>query len=194
MQTRNKIVGWLLGAGIALSSGVVIHNEGYSGKAYKDGAGVWTICYGETKGVNAGMVKSKAECDKQLLESLETHAAALNGFPDTTPKVVALGSLDMAYNVGIGGFNGSSVKRYILQKDYTKAGQAVLQWKYIHRYQKSNPGKGWVLVTQGKWRFDCSVKGNKVCSGLWDRRVWQSKAIGNQFKTPEEALAALRKI
>lgn len=179
MQTRNKIVGWLLGAGIALSSGVVIHNEGYSGKAYKDGAGVWTICYGETKGVNVGMVKSKTECDKQLLESLETHAAALNGFPDTTPKVVALGSLDMAYNVGIGGFNGSSVKRYILQKDYTKAGQAVLQWKYITRNGK---------------KYDCSVKDNKVCYGLWKRRLWQSKAIGNQFKTPEEALAALRKI
>ena len=84
----------------------------------------------------------------------------------------------MAYNVGVTGFSNSSAKRYLISKQYKQAGQAVLQWKYI--------------TLNGK-KYDCSIKGNKVCYGLWKRRLWQSKAIGNEFKSVQEAVAALPK-
>ena len=40
--------------------------EGLRTTAYKDMVGVWTICYGETKGVKAGMSKTPAECSAML--------------------------------------------------------------------------------------------------------------------------------
>lgn len=180
MSLRNKIVGALAGASL-LGGGittVIQNNEGYSSTAYLDSAGVPTICYGETKGVQMGQKRSLSDCQKQLIESAGEHAKALVGLPESLPDVVLLGSLDMAYNVGVAGFSGSSVKRHLAGSQYKQAGQAVLQWKYI--------------TVNGK-KYDCSIKGNKVCYGLWKRRLWQSKAIGNEFKSVQEAVAALPK-
>lgn len=180
MSLRNKIVGALAGASL-LGGGitaVIQNNEGYSGTAYRDSAGVPTICYGETKGVQMGQKRSLSDCQNQLIQSAGEHAKALVGLPESIPDVVLLGSLDMAYNVGVSGFSNSTVKRKLKQGDYRTAGQSVLQWKYI--------------TVNGK-KYDCSIKGNKVCYGLWKRRLWQSKAIGNEFKSVQEAVAALPK-
>lgn len=163
--------------------GIVKVNEGFSPSSYQDSAGVWTICYGETKGVKAGQVKTKLQCDAQLQESLKQHGSVLNDVPEDIPAVVALGALDMAYNIGVSGFNNSTAKKWIILRDYKRAGEAVLSWRYITRNGK---------------KYDCSQlvngKPNKVCWGLWQRRQWEAKAIGNQFKTPQEAVEALEKL
>lgn len=177
MELKNKAIKWLLGAGFATAASVVMVNEGYKETSYKDGAGVWTICYGETKGVTAGMKRTKEQCDVQLRKSIETHSRALQGLPDSTPMVVALGALDMAYNVGEAGFNNSTAKSYLMKGDYEKAGKSVLSWKYI---------------TRNGIKYDCSVKGNKVCYGLWKRRLIQADMIGNKISV-EEALQRLNK-
>lgn len=185
MSLKSKIIGaiagaTLLGGGI---TSVVKHNEGYSEPAYQDSAGVWTICYGETKGVKRGMRLTKSACDAQLRDSIAEHAEALSGLPEALPDVVVLGSIDMAYNVGVYGFKNSTQKKHLMNKDYKKAGQAVLAWRYI-------------TLPNGS-KYDCSQlvngKPNKVCWGLWERRQWQSKAIGNEFKSVQEAIAALPK-
>lgn len=185
MSLKSKVIGaiagtTLLGGGI---TSVVQHNEGYSNVAYKDSAGVWTICYGETKGVYKGLYLTRKQCDTQLVQSITEHAEALSGLPDGLPDVVILGSIDMSYNTGVYGFKNSTQKKHLMQKDYAKAGQAVLAWRYI-------------TLPNGS-KYDCSQlvngKPNKVCWGVWERRQWQSKAIGNQFKTVQEAVAALPK-
>ncbi len=151
--------------------------------AYYDSARVATICYGETKGVKMGMVKTQAQCDAQLKESLADHARVLDKFPASTPDVVALGVLDMGYNIGVYGFNSSKVKANALKGDYKAAGKAVLAWRYV------------TITKNGKKvKYDCSTPGNKICSGLWERRKWQSKAIGNQFKSVQEAMYELNKL
>lgn len=185
MSLKSKIIGavagaTLLGGGI---TSVVQNNEGYSDTAYQDSAGVWTICYGETSGVKRDTRLTRDDCNAQLRDSIAKHAQALTGLPGDLPDVVVLGSIDMAYNVGVYGFKNSTPKKYLTNKEYKKAGQAVLAWRYI---TLSNGAK-----------YDCSqlVHGepNKVCWGLWKRRQWQSKAIGNEFKTVQEAIAALPK-
>lgn len=174
-----KLSKWIMGAGFAAASTIIMVNEGYRETSYKDGAGVWTICYGETKGVTEGMRKTKEQCTAQLKESMKTHSKALEGLPDSTPKVVVLGSLDFAYNAGVSGFNNSTIKRYLLEGDYENAGKAVLAWRYI------------TITKNGKKvKFDCSVKGNKRCWGLWERRLIQSDMIGNRISV-EEALRRL---
>ncbi|ALA46465.1 putative endolysin [Dickeya phage BF25/12] len=185
MNLKNKITSaiaaaTLLGGGII---SVVKHNEGYSESAYQDGAGVWTICYGDTRGVKRGMRLTMDVCDAQLRDSIAEHTKALAGLPESTPDVVILGSIDMAYNIGVSGFSTSTQKKHLLNGDYNKAGYAVLSWRYI-------------TLPNGV-KYDCSQlvhgKPNKVCWGLWERRQWQSKAIGNTFKSVQEALDNLPK-
>lgn len=200
MSLRNKIVGALAGASL-LGGGitaVIQNNEGYSSTAYRDSAGVPTICYGETKGVQMGQKRSLSDCQKQLIQSAGEHAKALVGLPESLPDVPLLGSLDLAYNVGVAGFNSSTPKRELAKGNYKAAGKAVLEWRYISKKQKQSPGVGWEWrPASGKWVFDCSQdingKPNKVCYGLWKRRLWQSRAIGNDFKSVQEAVAALPK-
>ena len=196
---RGRVLASLVGAS-ALGGGittVVSYNEGFSGDAYLDSAGVPTICYGETKGVKLGQKRSLSDCQKQLIESVGIHAKALEGLPVSLPDVVVLGSIDMAYNVGVSGFYNSRVHRLLTEGDYKAAGKAVLEWRYISS-QRQPKGTGWVYIAkQNKWRYDCSQmlngKPNKVCWGLWQRRIWQSKAIGYEYKTIDAAVAALKK-
>lgn len=200
MGLKSRVIGALAGATL-LGGGittVVQVNEGYSEVAYQDSAGVWTICYGETSGVKRGMWLTKDACDRQLRQSIGKHADALVGLPESLPDVVVLGSIDMAYNVGVGGFRNSKVHRLLADGNYRAAGQAVLEWKYISSTKKPAKPAGWVYNTSlRKWRYDCSqlVNGrpNKVCYGVWERRQWQSKAIGNQFSSVQYAVQALSK-
>lgn len=198
LNNKGKIASRVMGVLFASIAGVVVVNEGYKETAYKDSAGVWTICYGETSGVKRGDTATPSECSAQLAKSLSEHSTALGDLPIDTPDVTLVGALDMTYNVGVAGFNNSKVKRLLMQHDYRAAGVAVLEWKYIHKTASKTPGKGWVKVSSNRWRFDCSqdINGlpNKVCYGLWKRRLWQSTAIGNQYKTPQDAVQALNKL
>lgn len=197
MSLRTRVIAALAGAtmlGGAITE-VVQHNEGLSLTAYKDSAGIPTICYGETKGVKMGQSRSLSECQEQLIRSVSEHAKALEGLPTSLPDVVLLGSIDMAYNVGVYGFKGSKVHRLLSEGNYRSAGKAALEWRYISTTRQPK-GTGWVYIPSlKKWRYDCSrlVNGapNKVCWGVWKRRQWESKAIGNQFSTISEAIISL---
>lgn len=199
MSLRTKVVAALTGATMlgGAITGVIQHNEGFSLTTYKDSAGVPTICYGETKGVKMGQSATLSDCQKQLIESAGVHAKALDGLPTQLSDVALIGSIDFIYNVGVAGFNGSAVKRHLKRLDYTAAGKAVLDWRYISKYQQRSPGTGWVYKGGNRWTFDCSqyINGrrNKVCWGLWERRQWQAKAIGNWYDSVESAVNALMK-
>lgn len=199
MSLRTKVIAALTGATMlgGAITGVIQHNEGLSLTAYKDSAGISTICYGETKGVKMGQRATLSDCQKQLIQSAGEHAKALDGLPMQLSDVALLGALDFTYNVGVAGFNGSSVKRHLKSLDYASAAKAVLDWRYISKYQKNSLGVGWVHKGGTRWTFDCSqyINGqrNKVCWGLWERRQWQSKAIGNQYKNVNAAMAELKR-
>lgn len=199
MSLRTKVIAALTGTTMlgGAITGVVQHNEGLSLSAYKDSAGVPTICYGETKGVKMGQRATLSDCQKQLIQSAGEHAKALDGLPMQLSDVALVGSIDFIYNVGVAGFNGSAVKRHLKSLNYAAAGKAVLDWRYISKYQQKSPGTGWVYKGSNRWTFDCSQyingKRNRVCWGLWERRQWQSKTIGNQYKNVNAAVAALTK-
>ena len=83
MSLRTKVIAALTGATMlgGAITGVVQHNEGLGLTAYKDSAGVPTICYGETKGVKMGQRATLSDCQKQLIQSAGEHAKALDGLP-----------------------------------------------------------------------------------------------------------------
>jgi len=177
VSLRNKIIaavaaGSILGGGI---TGVVRYNEGYSEKAYWLGDGKWTICYGETNGVKRDQTATRVQCDAQLRVSIAEHAKAFAGLPESFTDVQILGMTDFAYNTGVPQFRNGSVYSALKTGDGEQAGLNVLKYKYI---------------TYNGRKFDCSTPGNKVCYGVWKRRLWESKAMRNEFKSVQEAMAA----
>lgn len=80
-------------------------NEGYVGQAYQDVVGVWTIGYGETKGVKPGQKTDPARALIQLNASAEAHAkemAACITVPISQGEYDAY--VSFTYNLGAGNF------------------------------------------------------------------------------------------
>lgn len=120
MTSRLKKGGAALAAALAMIGGY----EGLRLYSYQDVIGVWTACYGETKGIRSGMKFTKAECDdmfaKRLVE-FETGMRACLKQPDAVPIKPYIAFLSLSYNIGIGGFCKSSVAAYANAGDYRAA-------------------------------------------------------------------------
>ncbi|ADH87371.1 glycoside hydrolase family 24 [Ancylobacter novellus DSM 506] len=107
--------------------------EGLRLIAYRDIVGVWTICYGETKGVRAGMRKTAAECEALLYERvyrdfyIPMSACAAPAFVQA-PVPVQAAMLGGGYNFGVGGWCGSTTARYIRAKLWRQACDAQTAW------------------------------------------------------------------
>lgn len=68
--------------------------------------------------------------------------------------------ISLSYNIGQTAFCNSKLVQRLNAADYTAACAAILDWKYVGR-------------------SDCSVPGNKVCSGLWaDRLKLHAQCLG----------------
>jgi lysozyme len=114
-------------AGIAL----IKQFEGVRLKAYKCPAGIWTIGYGHTgPDVREGMEINEREAEQYLIGDLLRfeHGVeeCLDGVPASFNQFSAMVSL--AYNIGGGAFNKSSVLRYHRQGDHKLAAEAFLLW------------------------------------------------------------------
>jgi GH24 family phage-related lysozyme (muramidase) len=60
--------------------------------------------------------------------------------------------IDFTYQYGIGKWNKSSMRQYLLKEDYPKACAALLKYKFAAGY-------------------DCSTPGNTRCYGVWERQL-----------------------
>ncbi|AMB48250.1 lysozyme [Methylobacterium sp. AMS5] len=124
----------VLGALVATAAGLMAithtgQEEGLRLKAYKDIVGVPTACYGETKNIKMGMSFTKAQCDEMLLKRLDEFGTKVETCvkrPMKDRTMVAFTSL--AYNVGSGGFCGSTVVRRYNAGDHKGACDAMLMW------------------------------------------------------------------
>lgn len=118
MKTRLKKAGAGIAALTVAGSLAVQTVGGFEGLklyAYRDVVGVWTACYGETKGIHRGMVFSRETCNNLLVDSLITHEQGMRKClknPDGLPIQVYVADLSLAYNVGVGAFCSSSIARY----------------------------------------------------------------------------------
>lgn len=95
------------GAGVALAITALIKPwEGLELRAYPDIVGVWTVCYGETKGVRPGQTFTKAQCeDKLFTRVVQDYYAPLKecipGF-DEKPVGWQAAAISVTYNIGVG--------------------------------------------------------------------------------------------
>lgn len=109
--------------------------EGMRYKPYMDGGGVWTVCVGHTgKDVIPDKVYSKDECDAFLSSDIQVAQKAVERdihVPLNNFQAAAMTSF--AFNVGIGNFARSSVVRYMNERQYTRACNALNKWVYINK-------------------------------------------------------------
>ena len=113
-RSRLRKAGIGVTAAGALAIATVGAFEGLRLTAYQDVVGVWTACYGETRGMRAGLRFTPAQCDQMLSDRLvefESGMRACLSRPDSLPDKTYVAFLSLAYNIGTGAFCRSSVVR-----------------------------------------------------------------------------------
>lgn len=115
----------------ALAIAVVGQWEGLRLYAYKDVIGVWTACYGETKGIKPGMRFTQEQCDVMFLGSLTEHEAGMRQCltnPDAIPEPTYVALVSFTYNVGVGAFCSSTLRRLANAGDLRGACEQLSRW------------------------------------------------------------------
>jgi len=109
--------------------------EGFRADAYLCPAGVWTIGYGITAGAGIGVSPKRGdkvtreEAERHLRLALERFAAQIR--PAITAPITEneFGAfLSLAYNIGAGGFRGSSALRHFNAGDKDRAAESIKLW------------------------------------------------------------------
>lgn len=133
--------------------------EGVSLKPYNDrlANNIQTVCFGET---NVDMrAYTLPECKSMLSDSLAGYAdevkAITPGF-DTLTDGQKVAVVDLAYNIGVPNYKGSTLRRRYIARDFPGACTEFIKWRFV----------------AGK---DCAVAANK-CGGIVTRRQLEAQA------------------
>ena len=98
-------------------------------KAYQCSASVWTIGWGETEGIQPGMVWTADQADSTFNRELNKFAHQVEACLTTYASPNQLGAMtSLAYNIGINGFKKSSVLRAHNAGDNAAASRAFHLW------------------------------------------------------------------
>jgi lysozyme len=107
--------------------------EGTELSTYRDVGGVLTYCTGATENAAWGKTYTPAQCRAQLARDLERHAVGIAMCIPlarlTDGQKVAF--VDVAYNIGVSGFCGSSMARRTNEGDMVGACNALMAWNKI---------------------------------------------------------------
>lgn len=130
--TRKRAAGAVTGfAGLALAVAVIAPHEGLRTDAYQDVVGVWTVCYGETRGVQPTDSFTVAECDAQLAKAIQEFQTGLRRcMKPVGPLAVEteVAFVSWAYNVGLGAACKSTLVRLVNAGDLRGACNQLPRW------------------------------------------------------------------
>lgn len=166
---RTKLIA-LMGsaaAATALLTGVADH-EGKKNVGYYDIARIPTACFGDTENVQVGKFYSDAECqlrlERQALVHVEGVVQCVPGLKGRGGIIRAAGST--AYNIGVGGFCGSTAASRFKVGDWIGGCLALGPYFVVARKDGSS------VVTSGF--INARIKGKlQAVQGLINRRVWE---------------------
>lgn len=130
--------------------------EGYRGEAYLCPAGVWTIGYGHTSGVNPGDTCTREEADEFLKEDLTKAENAVNAQKLDLQQSQFDALVSLVYNIGSGSFQRSTLLK-LLKVDTIARDNLEKEWK--------------------SWR----MSGGQVLKGLERRRTAEWMLYKNGF-------------
>jgi lysozyme len=104
--------------------------EGLRLKAYKCPAGVYTIGYGHTENVFADSEISELMADQILRKDLKKFEQTINNLDLPLLQCEFDALVSFAFNVGIGNFNKSTLKKLLLQKKFFYAAKEFDKWVF----------------------------------------------------------------
>lgn len=125
---KRTLAGAVVATAVAASA-FVAQWEGLRTQAYQDVIGVWTVCFGETKGVMPGDQYTAAECEAMLDKELRSYAVNLGKcLKAPLPEGAAVAFLSWSYNVGTGAACRSTAVRKANAGDLFGACDELLRW------------------------------------------------------------------
>ena len=166
MNTDNRTFIAILALSAAGFVGLAV-DEGYTAKAVPDpvkGTKVPTLGFGSTGGIKMGDTTTPHKAMQRTLTDVQAFEGALKRCVKVPLYQYEYDAyVNLAYNIGAGksgvadGFceakrgGPSTLVKRLNAYDYKGACDAILDWRFVGD-------------------VDCSVPGNKSCSGLWTRR------------------------
>lgn len=161
VATPKRAAGTASAAVLAAAAAFVGPWEGERTEAYLDRIAsppVWTVCYGETRGVQAGDRYTSEQCQAMLSEALGDYrtrlTACIPALPDQ-PQGVQVALTSWSYNVGTGAACGSTLARLANAGDWPRACAELPRW---------------------------NKAGGKVIAGLSNRRAAEMKICNDALK------------
>lgn len=103
--------------------------EGLRLKSYQDSVGVWTIGYGATRGVTAGMMITNEQAERMLLNDIgrfEPEIERLVKVPLSQDQWDAL--MSFTYNLGAQNLGSSTLLKLLNAANYNGAAEQFPRW------------------------------------------------------------------
>lgn len=148
-KTLVGIVGGIAAASLYVS---IPADEGTELKAYRDIAGVVTICRGDTNDVKMGQVATPEECQERLERQLIRHAEPVMA---CTPALRANGrdyqraaAVSLAYNIGVNAYCRSGVDREFDRGNFAAGCERFMLWNKARVRGVLRPVRGLTLRRQ----------------------------------------------
>ena len=110
---------------------IIKHFEGCRLTAYRDPVGIWTIGYGQTEGVHAGMTITQNEAETMLQKALDDkYVPGVQRLFGPLEQHQADALVSFAYNLGVGALQKSTLRKKILAGDLAGAADEFLKWHF----------------------------------------------------------------
>ena len=114
-------------AGIAL----IKASEGLRLDSYQDSVGVWTIGFGSTRGVKAGMRITTEQADDRLREDLAVAEQCVERCAVVTLTDNEFAALvSFSFNLGCGALRGSTLLRKLNAGEFDEAADEFKRWNH----------------------------------------------------------------
>lgn len=133
-KVKGTVAGGAVAGVLASAAAFVGPWEGLRTDAYLDkiaSPAVWTVCYGETRGVKAGDRYTAQECADKLSATLgefrDKLAVCIPGLP-VQPEGVQVALVSWSYNVGTGAACGSTLAKLANAGDWSGACDQLPRW------------------------------------------------------------------
>mgnify|MGYP000876565310 FL=1 len=132
---RNKLIAAAGGGAMLIASLFLGGQDGVEGRkyqAYKDVAGVWTVCDGHTgTDINRKKTYTDEECDRFLWKDLQPAKRTVDGLVKVPLNEYQRAALySFVFNVGSDAFSKSTLLRKLNKGDQTGACEEMRRWVY----------------------------------------------------------------
>lgn len=179
--TAGGTVAAIVAAAVQIAIPFIQPHEGRSLVPYLDIVGVWTYCDGETENVNLTKTYKPEECDEITRRRVSQTAAEVYKLVNheiDLPPLRHAAFTSFAYNVGVGAFERSTMRRLFNEGDIAGACDQFDRWMLVSTPRGSEADRrdrkgGLSAPVDGK--KDCFVMANK-CSGIKKRRQEEQNA------------------